>query len=252
MIDLHCHILPGVDDGSKNIEQSVKIAINAKQAGFETICCTPHYLEPDYTSSRKENLKILNELRYELQKQNININLVLGNEVYINENASKLLDDEIISTIGNTNYILMELPLFQEIKYVNQIFGRVQDKGLKIILAHPERYRYVQENPNILINYIESGLILQGNYASIIGKYGDEAKKTIKKILRAKMIHLLASDVHRENSIYNKMDIIKEKINDIVDEDYFHRITEINPIRIINNESVEKFEYKKIKKSLFF
>ena len=252
MIDLHCHILPGVDDGSQNIEQSVKIALNAKEAGFNTICCTPHFLEPNYISKKSDNLKLLEELKIELKKQNIEINLILGNEVYISENVSQLLENEIISKIGNTNYILMELPLFQEIRYVNQLLGRVQDKGLKIILAHPERYVYIQKNPNKLVDFIESGIILQGNYASIIGKYGIESKKTMKKLLKAKMIHILASDVHKENSIYNKMEVISKNILEIVDEDYYELITKINPQKIIENQSIEKCEYKKVKKNIFF
>lgn len=251
MIDLHCHILPGVDDGSKEFEQSIKIAKEAEAAGFSKIYCTPHYMISNYTSSKEENKKILEELQQKINDNNINIQLKLANEIYINENVVDLINKNIVSKFENTDYILLELPMQRELKYLNEILDDIQDYNINIVLAHPERYKYIQDDPNRVIEFIERGIVLQSNYASLIGKYGTSAQKTLEKMLKAKMINILATDVHRDKSIYTYMDEILEKLNTLVDDEYYNILTKINPQRITDNEDIEFLKYKKIKKYFF-
>ena len=110
MKEIHCHILPTIDDGSKSLEMSYEILKSAKEAGINDIILTPHYVEMSkYVSNRENNLKVLNELK-EFTKE-IDINLYLGNEVYINYNILELLEKGEISTLNNSRYMLIELPL---------------------------------------------------------------------------------------------------------------------------------------------
>lgn len=233
MIDLHSHILFETDDGSKTIEESVKMAKEAEEAGFTTICCTPHYLEPRYIKTKEENKQTLERLQKELSDSGINIELVLGNEIFITNNIEELVDSKKTSTLGESEYILFELPLFQKLPNAIDILRNLPYS--KMILAHPERYEYVQKDLSYLDDFIEMGILLQGNYESIIGKYGRRAQKTIKKLLKQRKIDLLSTDAHKPLSTYSRMAEIEKKLRKVVKEDYYKSLTEEIPRDILKN-----------------
>lgn len=251
MIDLHTHVLPNTDDGSKKLEQSLNMLREAKEAGFNIICCTPHYLEQKCLKTRKENIQTIKSLREAVKENGINVKLLLGNEIYIYEKILEELESNKISCIGKSNYLLIELPMKQEIKYIDEVFLKIIGKGYRIIIAHPERYTYVQKDPNYLVKLIKMGIYFQGNYLSIIGGYGKPAEKTIKTLLKNNLIHILATDSHSDNSIYKKMDEINKKINKIIDEEYFKVLSYVNPKLVLKNEKL-LVPKPKIKKEIFF
>ena len=252
MVDIHSHALFNVDDGSKSLEESIIMIKEAKESGFETICLTPHYLESYYENNKFENDKMLGKLKEELVRQDIHMELVLGNEVYINTNILELLEFEKITKIGNSNYMLIELPMNQELRYVKDIINELVNKGIRVIIAHPERYKYVQKDISYLEQFLDMGVVFQSNYASILGHYGDEAKKTIKKLLKGKMIQIMATDAHRCNSIYKKIDEIQKRLKKEIDKEYFNLITQDNPKKVLRNEDVVILEYcSKTKFKLF-
>jgi protein-tyrosine phosphatase len=123
--------------------------------------------------------------------------------------------------------------MFQKINNVIEILRDLPYS--KIILAHPERYEYVQKDISYLDEFIEMGILLQGNYESIIGKYGRKAEKTLKKLLKQGKIDLLATDTHKKGSTYSKMDEIENKLRKIVSEDYFEDLTTNIPRDILKN-----------------
>lgn len=233
MIDLHSHILFETDDGSKTIEESIKMAKEAESAGFTTICCTPHYLEPRYIKTKEENKQTLERLKQELSNSEINIELVLGNEIFITNNIEELVDSKKTSTLGESEYILFELPLFQKLPNAIDILRNLPYS--KMILAHPERYEYVQKDLSYLDDFIEMGILLQGNYESIIGKYGRRAQKTIKKLLKQRKIDLLSTDAHKPLSTYSRMVEIEKKLRKVIKEDYYKSLTEETPRDILKN-----------------
>lgn len=233
MIDLHSHILFETDDGSKTIEESVKMAKEAENVGFTTICCTPHYLEPRYIKTKEENKQTLERLQKELSDSEINIELVLGNEIFITNNIEELVNNEKVSTLGDSEYILFELPLFQKLPNAIDILRNLPYS--KMILAHPERYEYVQKDLSYLDDFIEMGILLQGNYESIIGKYGRGAQKTIKKLLKQRKIDLLSTDAHKPLSTYSRMAEIEKKLRKVIKEDYYKSLTEETPRDILKN-----------------
>lgn len=244
MIDLHCHILPGVDDGSKDMASTIQLLKKAENAGFDTICFTPHYVEPSYLRTKKENEQILKDVESKVKMENISIKLLLGNEIFINENIENLLENGEIATLAGSNYALIELPMYQEMpsQVVQKILDNVRQKGFKVVIAHPERYKYIQKNPKKVLDYFGENVIFQGNYASIIGAYGSDAQKTMKKFLKNRIIHYLSSDVHQvDRCFYDKMDEIKNQIVKITDEEYFEIMSRINPKLVIENKDVIKF-----------
>ena len=241
-IDIHSHILYGIDDGSKTIEESIEIIKQHIEMGFTHVVVTPHYIENSkYTSNNKTKKEILNTLEKELKKQNIKINLYLGNEVFVTENIEELLKNKEISKINNSKYLLIELPMNQKPKNINNIIYELKIKGIIPIIAHPERYDYVEKNPNIVNEWIEEGAILQSNYGSIIGIYGKGPKKTIKKLLKKNVISILSTDIHYpNNNIYKNIEKIRKKIKKITKEETYNKLTSINPLKIIKNEEISK------------
>ena len=179
MIDLHCHIIFGTDDGAKELENSINILREAYEAGFTKICCTPHYIVPQYVKTKSENLEKLNIIKEKLKEENIDIELYLGNEIYVTNNMKELIEEGRVSTLSDTKYVLVELPLTQKIIDAEDMIENLTFEGYTVILAHPERYIYVQKDLKYLDKFIEMGVYLQGNYESLIGKYGKGAEKTL-------------------------------------------------------------------------
>ena len=241
-IDIHSHILYGIDDGSKSIEESINIIKEHIKMGFTDIVVTPHYIENSkYETNNIDKENILKNLKQELKKQNININLYLGNEVFVNNNLEELLKKKEISTINNSKYLLIEFPMNEKPKDINNIIYELKIKGIIPIIAHPERYDYVEKNPNLVLEWIEEGALLQSNYGSIIGVYGSGPQKTIKKLLKKDLIDFLATDIHYPNNkIYLNIDKIRKKIKKQISEERFIELTNTNPKKIIENKEISK------------
>ena len=239
-IDIHSHILYGIDDGSKSLEESINIIKEHIKMGFTDIVVTPHYIENSkYKTNNIDKENILNNLKKELKKQNIKINLYLGNEVFINNNIEELIKKQEIAKINNTKYLLIEFPMNEKPNDINNIIYELKIKGITPIIAHPERYDYVEKNPNLVLEWIEEGALLQSNYGSIIGIYGSGPQKTIKKLLKKDLIDFLATDIHYPNNkIYLNIDKIRKKIKKITGEERFIELTNINPKKIIENKEI--------------
>ena len=142
--------------------------------------------------------------------------------------------------------------MITELKCCEKIVDRLLLMGLKVIIAHPERYQYVQKNPDYIIPYLEKGVIFQSNIGSVIGMYGEGARKCINVFLKRNMIQVLSTDAHKINSVYHKIDKICLKLKEKITEDYFEELTLLNPQKILNDEDIEIRKFKKKKRFIFF
>ena len=237
MIDFHSHILPGIDDGSRNLEQSISMVNEAKEVGFTKIISTSHYMENYYECDVEKRKQLIKQLQGEVQ----DIELYLGNEIYITNNIIEVLKNGKASSINNTRYVLFEFPLITT-KPMNdkEIIYRLVENGYIPIIAHPERYPFIQENPEYLFELEDMGALFQANYGSIIGMYGLKAKRTLKILLRNNLISFFGSDVHRPEQVYNKIPKIIKKLKKIISDEEFEEFTEINPQKVLNNEEIIK------------
>ena len=145
MIDFHTHILPNIDDGSRSIEETFNLIKEAKNVGFEAIISTSHYIEEYYETNAPEREVWINAIYENLQAKNIDINLYLGNEIYLSENIIKLLEEGKASTINDTSYVLFEMPLNAEPMNLYDVIYEMMQYKLVPILAHPERYSFVKK-----------------------------------------------------------------------------------------------------------
>lgn len=248
MIDFHSHIIPRIDDGSESEEETEHLLLEAKKAGFNKIISTSHYYVGRYETdeeTRKELLKKINQI---IKFEEIDLEIYLGSEIYIVPDIIDLLSDLKASTLNMTRYILIELPFIDEVYNLKDILYNLMGKKYKIIIAHPERYKIVQKNPDILAELIELGVLFQSNYGSILGFYGKKAQKTVKKLLKADMVHFLGTDVHEKNSIYPKIPKALKKIEKIVGRRRLRDLTTRNAEMILNDMEFEAYEPKRIKK----
>ena len=240
MIDMHNHILYGIDDGCKTIEESIETIKKMKKIGFNNIVLTPHYIE-DSSFKANNNLKLerLEILKEELLKNNIDVNLFLGNEIFINESINELIINKEIRSINNTRYILIELPFNNQILNLDDYLYELKLKGYKIIIAHPERYTYFKDNYEEARKLYDSGVLFQVNYGSIIGQYGSSSLKLVKKLLKDDMVDFISTDIHKpSSSLFDKFDDIKYKIIKIIGEDKFKDISYNNILKVINDEDI--------------
>ena len=239
MIDFHSHILPNIDDGSRSIEETFNLIKEAESVGFEAIISTSHYIEGYYETNTPEREVWINAIYENLKNKDISIKLYLGNEIYISNNMMELLIEGKASTINNSSYVLFEMPMNAEPMNLYDVIYSLEENKLIPVLAHPERYSFVQKEPELVYDLIKKGVLMQSNYGSILGQYGEKAKMTVKKFLEANMVHFLGSDVHRQNTIYKKIPQALQEIENIVGEQKLEELTTINPRLALENKRID-------------
>lgn len=227
MTDIHSHILFDVDDGSKSIDESIELLKKMHEVGFNNVILTPHYIDgSEYSCKNNEKKSKLNNIKKELLKQKIDINIYLGNEILINDSIYELIVNNSIHTLNNTRYILVEFPFHNKIINMEDIIYELKINGLIPIIAHPERYTYFQDNYKEVDRLRKEGFLFQGNYASILGYYGKESQKLLKYMLKKKYIDYLGTDIHRTSKMYvlDNFDKIEKEIIKITKKDYYNEI----------------------------
>lgn len=194
--DIHSHLIPGIDDGSPDMETSVMLVKKFVDLGFKKIITTPHVMCDYYNNSSAKILGGLNDLREELQKQGINIDISAAAEYNLDDGLQELIDKKDILTFGD-NHVLFELPFMQEPRNLQEIIFNFQMAGYKPILAHPERYTYWYDNFEKYDELKSRGVLLQLNLMSLTGHYSPQTKKVSEKMVDANLIDAVGTDCHR-------------------------------------------------------
>lgn len=240
MTDIHSHIIFDVDDGSKSIEESIELLRQMKEVGFDNVIMTPHYIaNTEYDATNDIKLEKLEILRNEVKKEKIDINLYLGNEIYISNHILEDIKDGNNYTLNNSKYLLFELPFHNQILNLEDTIYELKISGFTPILAHPERYDYFQDNYKLVDKLKEEGLLFQCNFASITGFYNKRSQKLMKYMLKKGYVDYLGTDIHHTYKAYTleKFALIKKKIIKIAGEDYYNKIIE-NGNNILKEESI--------------
>lgn len=196
MIDIHCHMLPNVDDGAKSMHEAISMAIIAKEQGIKKIIMTPHY-HPEFRSLKGKELQdIYEEFKEKLKENKIDIDVYLGNEIYFTSDLLDNISELDFFSLNNSRYILLEFPPTKFPSNLCSIIYELKLKGFIPILAHVERYLKVYEDPELIYDCINTGAVIQINSSSLMGKNGKELQKLCNLLLDRKMVHLVASDAH--------------------------------------------------------
>lgn len=242
IVDIHSHIIPSIDDGSKNMEMTIKMLKNARENGTEEIIATPHYLL-EYGEARIDEVKgYVKEINEILENNKIDIKVYSGQEVYFTE---RIIEDYVkgnIGTINDSRYMLIEFDMHKFEENAFDILYELQVRDIIPIIAHPERYKFLKEKPAFINDFIDQGYLFQMNTGSIEGKYGESARKTAKVFLDKNIYNFIGSDAHnaetRNTGIKEALTFIGEVNKNMI---------EISSAKLLNNEMID-FEGEKIKK----
>lgn len=227
MTDVHSHILFGIDDGSRTILESVELLKKLKSVGFNNVILTPHFiLDSTYNSNYESNIKIYNELKERLISENIDINIYLGNEIFIDKNVPTLLEKNIITSLNGTKYVLVEFPMHNKLLNIEDMLYEIRSRGYEVVIAHPERYDAFKEDYSIVDTLREDGFLFQSNYSSILGYYGKDSIKLLKYMLKRHYIDFLGTDIHRIEKTYviDNFKKIEKHIIKVTGSEYYNKI----------------------------
>lgn len=251
MIDLHCHILPGIDDGAKDIDDSLDMAREAVAEGITHILASPHYKNSHWDNEKEDILTLVKELQEELDTQGIPLTIFPGQEVRIN---GEIFDDvekgRIQFVDEDKQYILIEFPTMSIPTYTETLFFELQKEGITPIIVHPERNHAILNDPNLLLPFIEKGALAQLTAASYVGGFGKSIQKLSKQLIEANLVHFIASDAH---NISSRTFYMKDAYQKLEKEYGRKKIEEYQQVTkdLINGELIISPMPRKIKPSKF-
>ncbi len=237
MIDLHCHIIPYIDDGAKSIELACAMALHSWKSGVKTIVATPHSNLRNARSNYRDSEYnvVFSTFRAVLKQKGIPIELLQGAEVFAHEdNIRRLIDEDKLVTLNHSNYLLVEFPFHGDGRTICRTLDSIARRGLIPVIAHPERYDAVQENPGYVMRWFEQGYVIQLNKGSLLGRLGQDAHRCATELLEKGLAHVIASDAHDMNLRPPGFQSLRETLD--IDPEYLRLLLEENPARIIRNE----------------
>ena len=197
MIDLHCHILPGLDDGAQNDKESVMMSHIAYSDGIRTIVATPHTLNGMFVNEREVILTEVERLNRNLAEEGLDLRILPGADVHVTYNVLDLIRQGKVMTVNdNGRYILLEFPHQLVPPKIPELVFQLKLQGITPIFTHPERNAAIQGDLNIILHLIEQGALAQITANSLTGEFGPMAYKTSARMLKHKLAHIIASDAH--------------------------------------------------------
>lgn len=239
LVDLHTHILPGVDDGAENFKEAVEMLKIAKHNGTTDIVVTPHYLVRDMRSSglKKEDLiQRFNTFRDAVKETLEGINLYFGAEMFGVSNIEDVIEDDMLITINNTKYVLVEFGFSDYLARTLEVTDKIINSGHTPVIAHPERYSFIQRNPRDIIKFLEKGAVLQINTSSLAGQNGSLTQDVALSFIENDLAAIVASDAH---STYQRIPDLSEAysfISSNFSQEYVEDLFYNNPLNIIKGK----------------
>ncbi len=240
MVDIHCHILPGLDDGSDNIEESVRMARLAVDGGTKAIIVTPHSNIPDSYQNYCDKVYVekFKALNSRLKDENIPLKIYPGHEIFAAGNLVEMIKSKRLLTLCDSDYPLVE---FGFTEHSDSVFEKLQvlvAEGLTPIVAHPERYAFVAEDESAPLKLKNIGCLLQINKGSLKGNFGRGAYMVSHGIIKYELADFVASDAHSPYMRTPYLADAHEIISDIHSEEYADLLLSIHPAKIIKNEKI--------------
>ena len=240
MIDLHSHILPGIDDGAKSTEESLEMARMAERDGIEKMVATPHLFRGDFIYEDSGIIeKKREELSQALKENNIQVQIFTGAEVHISHN----LIDEIRKNrenlvLNNSSYMFVEFPSDHVFSGVKALFFELMSEEITPIISHPERNSVFRYSPSLLYELIQMGGLAQVNSGSFSGLYGRRSEEAVLHFLELNLIHFIASDCHNTRSIVPRLSEAVREAEMILGKEKAHALVKDNPQAVLDDEEI--------------
>ena len=239
-LDIHCHLLPGVDDGAKDFEETCAVARALLDYGITHVACTPHIQSDLYPNTRETLLKLVAETQARLTAEGIGLTLLAGAEVRLDPDSCT---PETWVTIGDLGtHVLVELapgfPLVEQMEH--QLFA-MQAAGITPIIAHPERQALFIKDPEILVRWVEQkGFLCQGTLCSLAGAAGERSVNTLDTFLRRGLIHFMGTDSHHLDRRMRDLDQAVARLDAIVGPENAQLIRHGNPRALLAGQPIRR------------
>lgn len=239
MIDIHCHILPGVDDGSQDMETSLEMIAAAYDSGVRSMIATPHCYPGLYENYASRPLQqAWNELYHAVHAAGIPMHLYQGMEIMAFDDLVSYLEDGKVWTLNGTSYCLVEFDFREDPAYCKRILASCLSAGYQPIVAHPARYFFVQDNPSLVYKWYQMGCGIQINKDSLLRRHGQMAYEISHSLLRHHLVSCVASDAHGIQARTTDLDEVREYLIGEYGEEYAYMLMEENPSRILEGKSL--------------
>jgi len=241
MVDIHCHILDGVDDGPKTIEEAIALARKLKEKGVSKVIATPHFIgDYDLKPTPECVNKKISQLSNELHKQGIEFGIYPGMEVFASDDTVDRIKNGEILTLNNSRYVLIEFSFENVPKYMLNLLFSMQLEGYIPIIAHPERYSVQYRKSGIIKEAVEKGALLQVNSGSLMGMHGKEVRKEAIRLLKEGMVHLIANDAHGGKRLVPVVKDVEKALIEVCGTENTDIIFYKNPVLVFENKEVER------------
>ena len=195
-VDMHSHLIPGIDDGAQNMEETIGMLAKFEALGFSKIITTPHIKHPSYPNSSAIILSGLNEVRNQMKELGISLTLEAAAEYFYDESFLEKVKSRDLLTFGD-NYVLFEFSFYHTPTFVDVLFDELIKAGYKPVIAHFERYLYFLGSIEKAVEWRKRGVNIQVNLLSLTGHYGMEIKKQAEMLLDACEFDFIGTDCHR-------------------------------------------------------
>ena len=211
-VDMHSHLLPGIDDGSPNMEESISLIKEFSALGYQKLITTPHIMSDFYRNTPEIILGKLKEVQKAILEAGIDIQLEAAAEYYLDEGLMRKLEtNEELLTFGD-RYLLFETSFMNPSAYLSQAVFAMQSQGYKPVLAHPERYVYLHNKYSELLSIREKGVLLQVNINSLSGYYSKSCQKVAEQLIEDGMVAFLGSDCHGKRHLESLAGALKSPV----------------------------------------
>ena len=246
MIDFHNHVLPNVDDGPKTMTESISMLRHAHEQGITDVVQTVHFQHPKMDGKNVDLnylKKKVEDLQFEIDKENLNIRMHLSAEVFYLPNLVEILKNPLV-TCGNKKYMLIEFATNIFPRGYEEEFYNLQTHGITPIVAHPERYRFVQNDINILQLWINRGYKIQIDAGSVIGQFGRHTQKISHDMINEGFVHLIGSDAHNDNKRNFCIYKAYESLGKMKSYEFVNFLKQ-NAINYMNGENIKNIKINK-------
>ena len=252
MIDIHSHLLPGIDDGSENLNVSLQMARDAVADGVTHALMTPHHMNGRYVNHASDVIKLTADFQTELNNANIPLTVFPSQEVRINGDLLSALDEgDILTTDDQGMYILIELPSNDVPSFTSDMLFRVQQLGLTPIIVHPERNTQLMKKPDLLYDMVSSGAYTQVTASSYVGIFGKSVTAFSEDIIANGLAHMIASDAHHIPGRKYNMRAAFDKLTKQYGQSMVNEFDN-NARALVNGEPLVRWHETPIKKKVFF
>lgn len=243
IVDIHCHVLPGVDDGSKSMEMSQKMLDIAYDEGIGTVIATPHHMPEGRNVSPQGIRERVEKLQQYADAKSYDLTILPGNEIYYYSDAPDMLEEGKICSLAGTSYVLVEFSPMDESRYIRNSLAELQNMGFDPIIAHVERYMSLCKPPFEKIEQLrEMGILIQVNAASVMGDFGKPTKALVEKLLKKQMVDFIGTDAHSSGNRAPKIMECAEYLSKKYDARYVEKLLYRNAEKYILSQMPEEIK----------